>query len=54
MLEAQKQIRLEEIAGLEGQAEEEPEGEEIVRSNGEALKPPITGIPLFFFKPICL
>ena len=47
MLQAQKHIRLEEIAGLEKQVEEEPEGEEIVGSDGEALKPPTTGIPFF-------
>ena len=53
MLQAQKLVRL-EIAGLEEQAEEEPEGEEIVGLSGEALKPPTTGIPFFSFKPIYL
>ena len=39
---------------MEGQAEEEPEGEEIVEPGGEALEPLTTGIPSFSFNPICL
>ena len=48
MLQAQKLIRLGEIAGLEGQSEEKPKEEEIAGPGGEALKPPTPGIPFFF------
>ena len=47
VLQAQKLIMLEEIAGPEVQAEEDPKGEEIVGSGGEALKPP-TQVSLSF------
>ena len=43
-----------EIAGTDGQAEEDPVGEEIVGPGGEALRLLTTGIPFFSFKPICL
>ena len=47
-----KWARLVEIAGMEGQTEKEPKGEEIVGPGGEALKPLTTGIPFFSFKLI--
>ena len=50
----QKQAKLVEIAGTEGQVEEESEGEEIVVPGREALKLLTRGIPFFSFKPICL
>ena len=50
----QKWAKLVEVAGMEGQAEEEPEGEEIVGPGEEALKFLTTGIPFFSFKAICL
>ena len=40
MLQAQRLVKLEEV---EVKAEEEPEGEIIVRSSGEALRPPGKG-----------
>ena len=39
MLQAQKLVELEELKGVDVQAEEEPEGEMLVGSGGEALRP---------------
>ena len=41
MLQAQKLIKLEGIAGMEAQAEEESKGETLVGSGGEAVRLPV-------------
>ena len=48
MLQAQKHVELEGIAGTEMKAEEEPKGETIVGSGWEALIPP--GMNIICFK----
>ena len=53
VLQAQKLIRLEEMACPEGQAEEEPEGKEIMGPSREALKSPSIGIPFSLSQFIC-